>query len=208
MRIYERFWNRIASWYSRQPVADEAAYQEKLRKTREFLSPDSVVFEFGCGTGSTALSHAPYVRSIAAIDVSSRMIEIAREKAGAAGLDNVTFDVASIEDFVAPEAAYDVVMAHSILHLLKDQERALAKSYSMLKPGGALVTSTICMGDHLSTRIIGFLVASLSWIGVLPYINSASSKVLASNIRNAGFEIEHEWRPKEKAALFLIALKR
>jgi len=78
-----KFWDRIADRYSRKPVADEAAYQKKLQVTREYLRPDMEVLEFGCGTGSTAIVHAPCVKQIRAIDVSAKMIEIARHKADA-----------------------------------------------------------------------------------------------------------------------------
>ena len=71
----------MALGYSRRPVADEAAYQHKLEKTREYLTPEMSVFEFGCGTGTTGIHHAPYVKSVRAIDVSKNMIDIARGKA-------------------------------------------------------------------------------------------------------------------------------
>ena len=63
-----RFWDKIAERYSKQPVADESAYQKKLKVTREHFRPDMEVLEFGCGTGSTAIAHAPYVKHIQAID--------------------------------------------------------------------------------------------------------------------------------------------
>ena len=76
-----RFWNIMAKRYSKSPVPDEAAYQKKLQVTRKYFRPDMKVFEFGCGTGSTAIVHAPYVKHIQAIDVSSKMVEIAEAKA-------------------------------------------------------------------------------------------------------------------------------
>ena len=39
------------------------------------------VLDFGCGTGSTTISHGPFVRRIRAIDISSETIELARRKA-------------------------------------------------------------------------------------------------------------------------------
>ena len=78
-----KFWNKVAERYSKQPIADEAAYQKKLQITREYFQPDMEILEFGCGTGSTAIAHAPYVKHIQAIDISSKMIEIAQGKADA-----------------------------------------------------------------------------------------------------------------------------
>ena len=59
MASRSKFWDRIAVHYSKQPVADELSYQKKLEVTREFLTPQSKVLEFGCGTGSTAIAPCP-----------------------------------------------------------------------------------------------------------------------------------------------------
>ena len=81
MEYSAKFWEKIADQYSKESIADEAAYQKKLQVTQEYLKPHMEVLEFGCGTGSTAIIHAPYVKHIRAIDFSSNMIEIARRKA-------------------------------------------------------------------------------------------------------------------------------
>lgn len=82
-------WNRLARGYAKSPVADEAAYQRKLEMTRAHFMPDSEVMEFGCGTGTTAVSHAPFVRHIHGYDISKNMLEIARERARKAVLAKV-----------------------------------------------------------------------------------------------------------------------
>ena len=55
-----KFWGKIADRYAKQPITDEATYQKKLQVTREYFQPEMEVLEFGCGTGSTAILHAPY----------------------------------------------------------------------------------------------------------------------------------------------------
>ena len=90
-----KFWDKIAARYSKRPIADDAAYQKKLQVTHEYFRPDMEAMEFGCGTGSTAIVHAPYVKHIQAIDISSKMIEIAQGKADAKNIENVTFIVLS-----------------------------------------------------------------------------------------------------------------
>jgi ubiquinone/menaquinone biosynthesis C-methylase UbiE len=205
MKLYEKFWDRIAKRYARTPVADEAAYRAKLKKTREYLTSDAKVFEFGCGTGSTAIHHAPYVNSIRALDVSPKMIEIARKKADAEHVSNVQFEVGRIEDAVVPDGSYDVVMAHSILHLLKDKDAALAKSHAMLAKNGVFVSSTTCMGDFLTTKAIGYAVRALSLTSLVPYVAVFSAEQLKHSVERTGFTIEHAWKPRKFAALFLIA---
>ena len=73
-----RFWDKRAERYEQRPVADQETYEKKLGITRNYLTQDSEVLEIGCGTGSTAIAHAPYAKSILATDVSPAMIEIAR----------------------------------------------------------------------------------------------------------------------------------
>jgi ubiquinone/menaquinone biosynthesis C-methylase UbiE len=151
-----RFWDRIAKKYAARPVPDEGIYQTKLAKTREYLNPESMVFEFGCGTGSTSILHAHHVNHILATDISPAMIAIAREKAAAAGISNVTFECTEIHDMQLPDASIDLVMAHSILHLLSDPAAVLARMHALLRPGGVIVSSTLCPGE--ANAVIRFLI--------------------------------------------------
>ncbi|MCP5156090.1 MAG: class I SAM-dependent methyltransferase [Ectothiorhodospiraceae bacterium] len=202
-----RFWDRIADRYARRPVADEAAYRTKLAKTREYLRPDMEVLELGCGTGSTALEHAPHVAHIRAVDISSRMIAIARDKADAAGVTNVVFEVAGIDDLEVPDGSLDVVLALSLLHLVEDAGALLARIHRMLKPGGLLVTSTPCIGDSWATAAVVRVVRAVGGrLGLVPrVIEVFSLDALLATMRGAGFEIEHQWRPSPDKAAFVVA---
>ncbi len=200
------FWNKRADKYSQRPVSDEATYQAKLEKTREYFRPDMDVLEIGCGTGSTALAHAPFVKHILATDYSERMIEIAQGKAQAAGIDNVTFAVQSADGLAVPDASLDAVMAHNLLHLLEDKERVMADVHRALKPGGVFVTSTACIADLMF--LFRLIVPVGRALRLFPLVQVFSAADLKESFAKAGFEIEHEWQPKRNAALFLICRKR
>ncbi len=200
-----RFWDRIAERYARRPVADEAAYQRKLEVTRGYLRPEMEVLEFGCGTGSTALVHAPRVKRILAIDISAKMIEIARGKAAAAGIENVAFERATIEGFSAPEGRFDAVLGLSILHLLDDRAAVIAKVHRMLKPGGVFVSNTACLGNTMKWfKLVGPLGAAL---GLIPKVAVFTVKELEDSLTAAGFEIDHRWQPVKGKAVFIVAKK-
>lgn len=203
MARLEAFWDRLADRYAAQPVADQAAYETKLAETRRHMRPDMDVFEFGCGTGSTAIAHAPFVRHIHAIDFSPRMVEIARAKAQAAGVANVTFSVGDISSFSPPAGRYDMIMGHSILHLLEDKQAVLAKVRSMLKPGGVFVSSTVCLGDTMA--FMKPLAPVGRWLGLLPVLDIMSSPQLVAAMERAGLAIEHRWQPGRGKAVFIIA---
>lgn len=195
----------MADRYAAQPVADETAYQTKLAATRRLLRPDMELFEFGCGTGSTALIHAGNVRHIRAVDFSERMIEIARNKAKQAGADNVSFEVGSIENVDLAPQSLDMVLGMSILHLLKNKEAAIAKVFAALKPGGYFITSTACLRDMMPA--IRFVAPLGNLLGFLPHLDVMSQSQLRAAMEAAGFVVEHEWLPNKKAAVFMIARK-
>ena len=76
-----RFWDRIATKYAADTIADMAGYERTLARTRDFLDGGQTAFEFGCGTGTTALGLAPFVARMVATDISGNMIAIARQMA-------------------------------------------------------------------------------------------------------------------------------
>ena len=199
----DRFWDKLADKYARQPIADEAAYQTKLAMTRDYLHPDAEVLEFGCGTGGTAILHAPHVRQIRAIDISGRMLAIARDRATAARVTNVRFERADITSFSADDARFDVVLGLSILHLLKDKDAVLAKVFRLLKPGGVFISSTTCIGDTMGLFKV---VAPLGRVlGLLPQLDVMRKADLIASLTGAGFTIERQWQPSKDAAVFNVA---
>lgn len=201
-----RFWNKLADRYSRRPISDEATYEKKLEITRQYFHPDMHVLEIGCGTGTTAIAHAPYVKHILATDLAPRMIEIARDKARDAGIDNVTFEVSSVDALDVPDGSIDAVMAHNLLHLLDDRDAAIADIHRMLKPGGVFVSSTACIGDL--TPLLRLIVPIGRFLRLFPLVKSFSAADLKRSLDNAGFDIDHEWQPRKNAAFFVVCRKR
>lgn len=202
-----KIWDRFAKGYAKRPVADQQTYEKKLEVTRGYLRPNMEVLEFGCGTGSTALIHAPYVKHILAIDISSKMIEIAQGKADAAGVENITFKQQTIDELEVAEASFDAVLGLSILHLLKNKEDAIAKVYRSLKPGGIFVSSTGCLAGSMS--ILKVILPIGHFLGLLPLVQFFTVKELTDSLTSAGFEIDHHWQPgKGKVkSVFIVAKK-
>ncbi len=197
------FWDKIADKYFAQPIADEDAYEEKLRVTQQYLRPDMTVFEFGCGTGGTALRHAPHVSEILATDISPRMIEIARQQATEKRMGHVTFEVANIETMPITENSYDVVMGMSILHLVHDRNAVIERVRSLLKPNGLFVSSTACLGDAMGWfKLVGPIGHAL---GLIPKVSVFKEKDLLTSLEAGGFDIDYVWRPTKSASVFLVA---
>jgi len=198
-----RIWNRFAAGYAKRPVDDPEAYQIKLDKTAALMRPDMKVLEFGCGTGTTALYHAEWVAQIDALDFSSEMISIARSKANTAGIGNVSFHLSTLEDWDIENGPYDLIMAHSVLHLVEDLDDTLRQTRRRLDEGGWFITSTVCIGDH--SWLLSKLLPLASVTRLIPKVLPLSSDSFQRRITDAGFEITEIWQPSAGKAVFIIA---
>lgn len=204
MKDERKFWDKIAPRYARSPIRDEESYRKKLAITQGYFQPDWSVLEFGCGTGSTAIIHAPHVREILATDISGKMLEIAEQKARDAGVGNIRFQQGTLDSLELEKESFDAVLGLNILHLLEDVEGAIRRVNELLKPGGIFVSSTALLGNvGLHWRL---LIPLLQVLGFAPRVNSFAKKELDSMLANGGFHIDHEWQPA-KASLFIVAVK-
>ena len=198
------FWDRLAPDYSKQPIKDTASYQRKLAATQALMRPDMTVLEFGCGTGSTALEHAPHVVSVLATDVSAGMLEIGREKAAQAGISNVSFMQSSVEQFPTGNT-YDMVLALNLLHLLPDSTAALARIHRLLKPGGVFISSTVCLADRM--WFMRPVIPVLQWLGKAPYVSFTRASEVLREVTEAGLDVREHWTHGRANSLFLIATR-
>ncbi|MEM9621404.1 MAG: class I SAM-dependent methyltransferase [Pseudomonadota bacterium] len=200
------FWDRMAAGYAAKPVPDESVYARKLELTRGYLRPTSRVLEVGCGTGSTALAHAPYAQHIRATDFSAQMIDIARRKAAEAQVENVEFVQGSVNEALGGTEQYDVILALSVLHLLPDWQDVLRAAEQKLAPGGVLVTSTLCLRDAYGW--LRWITPLGQKLGLLPHLSFFSSNALKMTMQASGLRIEHAWQPSKKNGLFVITSKQ
>ncbi len=203
MRKPSKFWDKMAPGYAKSPVSDPEAYEHKIKITQSYLKPDMELMEFGCGTGSTAIRHAPFVKHILATDFSATMLEIAGEKVKNSNIQNITFQQSSIDEFQAPNNTYDVIMGMSILHLLKDKKSAIKKAHKLLKPGGLFISNTVCLGDNM--KFMKYLAPAGMLFGLT--LKVFTTKDLVSDLENAGFSIEHQWQSGKGKAVFIVARK-
>ncbi|MDJ1157412.1 class I SAM-dependent methyltransferase [Chelatococcus sp. SYSU_G07232] len=204
-----RFWDRIARKYAADPIADMAGYERTLERTRHYLNGAETAFEFGCGTGTTALRLAPSLRRIVATDISSGMIAIAREKAEAEDRANVAFEVATPDAAPWPDESFDVALGFNVLHLVAAREAALNGVHRLLKPGGLFISKTPCLKEM--NPLVRIAVRVMQVFGKAPYVAFLSAADLEREMAAAGFEIieraRHASRGRD-ARPFLVARKR
>ena len=109
----------------------------------EALAAGEPVVELACGTGRIAVPIAEAGVRVIGIDGSPAMLDVARERARAAGVEEL-LDLRHgdlREPPVAEQVQLVLVPFRSLLHMTTDAERrrALAAAFSLLEPGGRLV---------------------------------------------------------------------
>ena len=208
-RVNSGYWDRTASRYSLERVGDRLRAKDKsaaaqdLEVAQDYLRPDMKVLDFGCGAGATAIAFAPFVEHILAIDISERMLQIAREEAKTAGIDTVTFEQAAIEDFGAPDEGYDAVLGLRVLPYLADPDAAIAKVRQLLKPGGIFVCGTVFMPEMPGW--LSLLTGIAAALGMLPRTRNLSAQALEGSLAASGFTIERRWMPDRGNAVTFVA---
>jgi ubiquinone/menaquinone biosynthesis C-methylase UbiE len=130
--------------YARFYDLDLGDVDEDLFMIRQFAARSgSPILELACGTGRVLLSLAGEGHDVTGLDVSPAMLEVARRKLAAAGLDARVSLVAQDMRHLALRKRFNMVLValSSFSHLLTTGEQlsTLARVYKHLKPGGLLL---------------------------------------------------------------------
>jgi arsenite methyltransferase len=117
------------------------------------VEPGAVVLDLGCGAGTDLLIAAqmtgPAGRVIG-IDMTTAMLERARESADAMGLENVDLHEALIESLPIEDRAVDIVISNGVIDLVPDKDAALDEIDRVLRPGGRLQLADVVIHREVS----------------------------------------------------------
>ena len=102
--------------------------------------PGARMLDLACGTGDLAFATAAAVREarVTGVDVSARMIALARERAGP--MANPAFAEGDMARLAFPDASVDAISAGYAFRNTPDYRAALSEAHRVLRPGGVLVT--------------------------------------------------------------------
>jgi 2-polyprenyl-3-methyl-5-hydroxy-6-metoxy-1,4-benzoquinol methylase len=135
------------------------------------------------------------------------MIAIAGERLSEDGARNVVFRQGDAFDAAYGPEQFDAVLAFNLLHLLEDRHATLERVHEMLRPGGVLISKTVCIGrGALHFRL---LLGALRLAGLAPGgFGFMTPDELEAQIVAAGFEIvETGTYPPSPPARFIVARK-
>lgn len=127
--------NQVARYDEKIPF-DPSDEIELLRE--HGLSVEDTVVDFGTGTGVFPVAVAEYSARVVAVDVSETMLEAARKKAKASGVENIEFVHDGTVSYNHEGDPASVVFSKNALHHLPDfwKVEALKTIGETLKSGG------------------------------------------------------------------------
>jgi SAM-dependent methyltransferase len=104
------------------------------------IASDAAVLDIGCGTGRSTRSIAKLAAdgSLLGVDLSARMLELARERAAAAGVTNVRFEQADAQVHPFEAGAFDLAVSSFGCMFFADPVAAYRNIARALRPDGRL----------------------------------------------------------------------
>jgi SAM-dependent methyltransferase len=128
-----------AHWAAHADRYDEgmARYDEHVL-TAAALGANDAVLDVGCGCGQTALAAARIARSgsVLGVDLSHAMLQVAAERARAAGLSHVRFERADAQVHPFAPESFDVAISRCGVMFFDDPVAAFSNIGRALRPGG------------------------------------------------------------------------
>ena len=139
------YWNEQAGpiWVSMQERMDAQIGAHGARALAALnAQPGERVLDVGCGCGDTALAIARAVGvagRVLGLDISAPMLARARERAAAAALRNVSFELADAQTHALPAAAFDALFSRFGVMFFESPAAAFTNLARALRSGGRVV---------------------------------------------------------------------
>src|ERR1700747_957881 len=126
-------WHRIRSLY-----IDEREVEAALVQIIAAADPRDLL-DIGTGTGRMLEILAPRVEHALGIDQSREMLAVARVNLARAGLENGSVRLGDMYQLAVPDASFDAVVIHQVLHYADRPAAAIAEAARVLRPKRVLV---------------------------------------------------------------------
>ncbi len=150
------------------------------------LRPGEIVLDLGSGAGADVLIAARRVApggKAIGLDMTPEMLELARQNASTAGVDNVEFVEGYLEEIPLPDRSVDVVISNCVINLAADKRVVLREAARVLRPGGRVAVSDVIADPGMDAETRADLAA---WTGCIA--GALTEVEFREALSSAGFE--------------------
>lgn len=140
------FQDNPAAWDEMRALDLPARAIEEALLSRLPGGPLGRVLDIGCGTGRMLELLSPRAASVLGIDLSRRMLALARGRIAERGLANCAVRQADMGRIPSADSAFDLVVLCMVLHYADDPAAVLAEAARVTAPGG--VVAVIDLAPH------------------------------------------------------------
>ncbi len=126
---------------------------------RQLPATCEAALDVGCGTGSFSRLLAQRAGRVVAVDLSPRMIEVAKERSKQ--VPNLQFEVADATQWVPGAEQFDCVVSIAMLHHVAAEEM-LSTMVRLLKAGGTLAILDLYRSEGLKDLLLGMVALPVS----------------------------------------------
>ncbi len=152
------------------------------------LRPGETVLDLGSGAGIDAFLAANAVTStgrVIGVDMTPAMLERARQLAVQNGCARfVEFREGMIEELPVASESVDVVISNCVINLSPDKQQVFNEAFRVLKSGGRLAISDLCLSEPLPPSVTESSEAIVACIG-----GASLAEDYLNYITTAGFTI-------------------
>jgi demethylmenaquinone methyltransferase/2-methoxy-6-polyprenyl-1,4-benzoquinol methylase len=144
--------------------------------------PQTRALDLACGTGDIAFALARRGAHVVGLDITHRMLQLAREKREGASARFVTGDMTALP---FRDAEFDVVTTGYGIRNVPDIDRALAEMHRVLKPGGVLLSLDFDRPRNPGVRAVylTYLTVVGSALGLILHRDPDTYRYIAESIR-------------------------
>jgi ubiquinone biosynthesis O-methyltransferase len=104
--------------------------------------PGMNILDVGCGTGNFSIKMARKGANVTGIDISEKMLEIARNRASQEEL-TIEFKKMDSQSLMFPDNFFDAVFSMATIEFLSNAQKMIEEMFRVCKKGGSIVLGTI-----------------------------------------------------------------
>ncbi len=129
--------NKQADQFSNWSVTQNKEYMKRYFAACE-MTPEDSLLDVACGSGEFAIFSAPQIKSAAGVDISDRMIELARLNAIQRNISNITFLCHDIASIPLEDKSFSIVTCKSAFHHVYDYDNVMNEMIRCCENGGKI----------------------------------------------------------------------